>query len=325
MNDLPLISIILPTYNRAELLPRAIQSVLNQTYPHWELIVWDDGSQDDTRAVVRSFGEQRIQYYYGDNRGVAFARNRAMEKATGKYIAFLDSDDIWMEEKLDLQLKAFDANPQIDVLFGDFINNLSTRGKTLRNFDAYPSQLALLTVTEGNVGLNLVDSGFVESLAGGNYIATDTVMLRPSVLDRVGGFTESLRNSEDFELWWRIALAGVQVAYLNAVLMERFKPEDSLSSPGVVGALNEIKALDMCVRAAVVHDREDLVGLLDKRYRNTWQNMITACAQAGDAAGTWRAFRKAMGYGFRPGTLRLMLEGLFQLAFNRWRGKGGHH
>ena len=312
MNDSPLISIILPTYNRAGLLPRAIQSVIDQTYPHWELIIWDDGSQDDTGEIVRSLDDERIRYFFADNHGVAYARNRSVEKATGEYIAFLDSDDTWVNEKLNLQVNIFRQYPQIEVLFGDFLNNQLASGKKIRNFEAHPSQLSVLRVTSFSEVLKLIDGGFAESLAGGNYIATDTVMLRRSVLERVGLFTEALRNSEDFELWWRLALAGVQFAYLDRVLMERNKPEDSLSSPGMVGTLNEIKALEICVHTALAHDREDLVELLKKRYRNAWQNMITACAKAGHLQGMWAAFRKAMGYGFRPGTLRLLLAGLFQ-------------
>lgn len=323
MNDSPLISIILPTYNRAALLPRSIQSVLDQTYPHWELIIWDDGSQDNTREVVRSLADERIRYFYEHNHGVAYARNRAMEKATGEYIAFLDSDDIWVDEKLELQVDVFRQYPQIEVLFGDFLNNQLASGKMVRNFEVFPSHLALLKVTPVREGLNMIDGGFAESLAGGNYIATDTIMLRRSVLERVGLFNEALRNSEDFELWWRMALAGVQFAYLNVVLMERNKPEDSLSGPGVLGTQSEIKALEICVQTALAHDREDLVELLKKRYRNAWQNMITACAKAGDLQGMWHAFRKTLGYGFRPGTLRLLLAGLFQYWGAKARGRHG--
>ena len=109
----PLVSVVIPTYNRADLIPRAIASVSSQSYQNFEIIVVDDNSQDDTEKVVREIANQdsRISYHrHSSNLGGSAARNTGIKQATGKYIAFLDSDDIWLPQKLELQLKAIAKN-----------------------------------------------------------------------------------------------------------------------------------------------------------------------------------------------------------------------
>lgn len=114
----PAVSIILPTYNREHLISFAIQSVLNQTYSNFELIIIDDGSQDNTGDVVRAFDDARIQYIQHDhNAGVSAARNTGIKQAKGKYIAFLDSDDEWLPEKLEKQLQLFWSQPTVAVIY----------------------------------------------------------------------------------------------------------------------------------------------------------------------------------------------------------------
>ncbi|NJN86713.1 MAG: glycosyltransferase family 2 protein [Leptolyngbyaceae cyanobacterium SL_7_1] len=96
-----IVSVIIPTYNRADLLSRAIDSVLNQTLTNLELIIVDDGSTDNTAEVVNSFNDSRIRYIpLGKNCGGGYARNHGIHLATGEFIAFLDSDDVWLPEKL---------------------------------------------------------------------------------------------------------------------------------------------------------------------------------------------------------------------------------
>jgi glycosyltransferase involved in cell wall biosynthesis len=97
---MPFFSIILPTYNRAHFLPKAIESVLKQTFTDWELIIVDDGSTDNSREVVNSFTDQRIRYIYQENQERSAARNNGIERANGEYICFLDSDDYYLENKL---------------------------------------------------------------------------------------------------------------------------------------------------------------------------------------------------------------------------------
>ena len=103
----PLVSVIIPTYNRKHVLTKAIQSVINQTYQSLELLIIDDGSTDGTEKAVKEFSDSRIRYFrYECNMGVAAARNVGVKEATGEYIAFLDSDDEWLEKKTAAQITA---------------------------------------------------------------------------------------------------------------------------------------------------------------------------------------------------------------------------
>ncbi len=115
----PKVSVILPTYNRAHLIKRAIQSVLDQTYQNFEIIVVDDGSTDNTEEQVRSFNNPKIRYIrYNENKGAAFARNAGIKASRGDYIAFQDSDDEWFPHKLQRQMEAFkNASPEVGVVY----------------------------------------------------------------------------------------------------------------------------------------------------------------------------------------------------------------
>jgi len=117
----PTVSVIISTYNRAHLIGRAIQSVLNQTYQDFEVIVVDDGSTDNTEEIVKSFNDPRIRYIrHEKNKGAAAARNTGIKAARGKYIAFQDSDDEWLPEKLEKQMKVFEnAPPEAGVVYTD--------------------------------------------------------------------------------------------------------------------------------------------------------------------------------------------------------------
>jgi glycosyltransferase involved in cell wall biosynthesis len=117
MKHYPLVSVIIPVYNGDRYLAEAIQSVLAQTYQLIEIIVIDDGSSDRTAEVAQSFGSL-IRYEYQSNSGSSAARNRGIELASGEFIAFLDADDLWLEDKLALQIEAFNTNPDVDIVCG---------------------------------------------------------------------------------------------------------------------------------------------------------------------------------------------------------------
>lgn len=117
MYNSPLISVIIPTYNSEKYLPEAIESVLAQTYEPLEIIVIDDGSTDNTSEAIKRFGSS-IQYHCQVNSGSAAARNLGIELAKGDFFAFLDADDLWVEDKMTRQIKAFENNPELDIVFG---------------------------------------------------------------------------------------------------------------------------------------------------------------------------------------------------------------
>ena len=112
----PIVSVILPVYNREAFVARAIESVMGQTYPHWELLVVDDGSQDGTRAIVESYGS-RLKIISTNRKGAYGARNAGLAQARGDFVAFIDSDDCWLPAHLDVQLPLF--TPGVGLVFGN--------------------------------------------------------------------------------------------------------------------------------------------------------------------------------------------------------------
>lgn len=131
----PTVSVIIPTYNRARMVGRAIRSVLNQTYQDFEIIVVDDGSTDDTEGVVRGFNDDRIRYMrHDENKGAAAARNTGIKAALGEYVAFQDSDDEWLPEKLEKQVRVLQNAPaEVGVVYSDVWRIRGNRRKYWRS------------------------------------------------------------------------------------------------------------------------------------------------------------------------------------------------
>ena len=280
-----------------------------QTYPTWELIIWDDGSTDATAEIIRSYNDDRIKYFFDKNHGASYARNKAIEVSQGKYLAFLDSDDEWVDKKLTIQMDILNAHTGIDVLFSDFMNNVESTREKHRMFEEYLRVMKMLDVEQVEHNLFIIKRGLLESLTVEDFIATDTVIIRRELLERTGAFNEELRNLEDFELWWRMGLAGVCFAYINEVYLTRYKPPDSLSSPGILSCENVIKGLDICLQEALSKERKDLVPYLNGFYRNTWQNLIILFGSIKNKKGMLNAFFRSMKYGFNLGSIRLLFEG----------------
>jgi len=211
----PTVSVIIPTYNRAHLVGRAIRSVLNQTYQDFEIIVVDDGSTDNTEEVVKGFNDDRIRYIWHDeNRGGAAARNTGIKAAQGEYIAFLDSDDEWLPEKLEKQVKAFeDALPDVGVVYTDF-RRLDKRGDKELRF------AKVMREVSGDIHRDLLE---------GNFIGTPTALVRRECFDKVGMFDERLPRLQDWELWIRIS-KYYHFKCLDEPLVISYVVKDSISA-----------------------------------------------------------------------------------------------
>ena len=185
-----LVSVIIPTYNRADLVRRAIQSVLSQTYRNFEIIVVDDGSTDNTEEIVRSFKDSRICYIrYKENRGGSAARNTGIKAARGEFIAFLDSDDEWLPSKLSKQMAIFQAAPeQLGVVYCGVY------------FVDYQSDRIIETIVpdyRGNILKVILSRGSGPSLP--------STVVRKECFGRVGLFDERFLSYQDTDLWIRIS------------------------------------------------------------------------------------------------------------------------
>jgi len=200
----PAVTVIIPTFNRASIVGRAIQSVLGQTYQDWELIVVDDCSTDGTEQAVRSFSDNRIKYIRHDrNCRASAARNTGIRCAQGEYVAFLDDDDEWLPEKLQKELEVFrNSDPEVGLVYTGWII-LDERGKVLK---------VRMETKSGWVYDALLDCNFIGS--------PSRVTVKKQVLDRVAGFDETFLNAEDYEFCLRVARVS-KVACVPCCLVKR--------------------------------------------------------------------------------------------------------
>jgi GT2 family glycosyltransferase len=189
---MPLVSVIIPTYNRQKLVQEAITSVLRQTYADYEVIVVDDGSTDDTGLVLEQRYGATIRYFYQDNQGESAARNLGIGRAKGEYIAFLDSDDLWHPKKLEHQVDAFEVSKDAGMISTQayWINYEGLKLRLLPHGHDLPGS----TVSWEDLVLDNVVAG------GGS-----TAMVRRSCLERVGGFDVDIQFGEEWDLWLRLA------------------------------------------------------------------------------------------------------------------------
>lgn len=195
----PNVSVIIPTYNREDVISRAIDSVLEQTYTDYEIIIVDDGSTDNTEEVINELQREHdeITFFSQENAGAAVARNHGIRKANGNYIAFLDSDDQWLPEKLETQLELFRESDQANLGFvgaNKIIYKCDSDDEVVSKKDFYQSRFS-----EKEQPFTLEDF-----LSLKNPISPTTALISAKALEDVGGFDPECPPHEDFELWIRL-------------------------------------------------------------------------------------------------------------------------
>ena len=195
----PKVSVVIATYNYGRYLGEAIQSVLDQTFGDFELIVVDDGSTDSTRDVVASFTDPRIRYIYQSNRGSSFAYNRGIIASRGEYITFLDADDVWFPQNLELKVKALDSRPDIGLVCSDTYLFDDETGNILGRYWHDHAQFKGWFDPE-----KAAQKPLRHMLSRGTFIIETITMVRREVFDDVGGYDVSLKSHEDWDLWCRV-------------------------------------------------------------------------------------------------------------------------
>ncbi len=204
----PRVSIIIPAYNRADMILTALNSVLAQTYTDWEAVVVDDGSSDNTREVVAGVKDARVRYIYQENKGLPGARNTGIRASGGEYVAFLDSDDAFLPDKLALQVPVLDANPDLCLVAGGFIE-----------VDENLRPLHEIRPWVKNPTLGLLD--WVRTCS----FCVGSPLVRRAWLDKAGLFDENMRFVEDWDLWLRMASMGCRMEWLKKpVYLYRMHP-----------------------------------------------------------------------------------------------------
>jgi glycosyltransferase involved in cell wall biosynthesis len=215
---MPRVSIIIPTYNCAGYLGRAIDSVCAQTYKDYEILVVDDGSTDNTRDVAMQYG-RKLRYLYQQNRGVSAARNHAISKASGELLAYLDADDMWYSEKLERQVAFLDAHQECGMLHSE-ISVINEQDEILH---VRFNQMTKRSVPQGHC---------LQALLKCSHIQTLTVVERRNCFERVGAFDERLAVAEDYLHWIMIAAEGQAVGYLEEPLAKyRWRTGSLMGNP----------------------------------------------------------------------------------------------
>ena len=245
-------SVVIPTYNRARIIARAVESALAQTYPSLEVVVADDGSSDETGEIVAQLGEN-VRYARQANAGVSAARNFGMRHARGEFIAFLDSDDSWLPWKIEAEVAALTRHHEAGVVWTD-MRAIDETGALIRErhlrvmYAAYervdivetlpqvdtlggltaraPTELASSPVRAGDL---------FSAIMLGNLLHTSTVLFRRARVERSGGFDESFaRTGEEYEFYVRLCSGG-PVAFIDAPSpLYRIGAADQLTRPSMM-------------------------------------------------------------------------------------------
>lgn len=279
---IPTITAIIPTYNRANYICEAIDSVLAQSHPLDEIIVIDDGSTDNTRELLDSYGN-RIEYFSQCNRGPGAARNYGMRVAKGDFLAFLDSDDVWVPDKTRIQLQMFNNFPDLDIVFGDMANFSQDRDNNvpeIKNRQIHDYCAAHSSHIEHILDCLVID----------NIIPTPTVIIRKSCISKIGFFDDRFTIAEDFDYWLRAARC-CRFGFTNAVLIKRRRHGNNLVNNWPNRMISRIEVLERFRK-----DYHDLspqtLYLLARQLDKTRYDLGSHFFRKGDYVCAWEHLKK---------------------------------
>jgi glycosyltransferase involved in cell wall biosynthesis len=217
---MPKVDVIIPAYNAAKYLPTAIESVVAQTFEDWRILLVDDGSTDDTAAVVLPYRERlgpKLKYIKQSNKGLPAARNAAIANSDAEFLALLDADDVWLPPRLMESLKYFEGRPEVGLSYG-FISRIDPDGAVIDTFASRQKH------AEGRIAPYIYTRE--------TDLCCPSVTFRRKCVDEVGGFDESLRATEDRDLWLRIALRYEVALVPTLIAYYRTSPSSMSTDPG---------------------------------------------------------------------------------------------
>lgn len=202
----PKVSVIIPAYNQALYVSEAVQSVLAQTYPNFEVVVVNDGSTDDTSRILANIQDPRVKVIWQPNAGLSAARNTGIRESTAPLVTFLDADDYFLPEKLAVQSEFLESHSEIGMVSGG-IQTIDREGHLLKQTIKQPGSIEL------------------PGLLFGNPFTATSVLIRREWIELAGLFDETLRACEDWDLWQRMAYAGCQYAWIEHIVVAyRYHP-----------------------------------------------------------------------------------------------------
>jgi glycosyltransferase involved in cell wall biosynthesis len=305
-----LVSVVIPTYNRATYVCEAVESVLGQSFRDVEIIVVDDGSTDETASILSRYGDA-IRYFHQPNSGQSVARNRGILAATGRYVAFLDSDDTYYPDKLAEQVAFMEARPEIAFCWTDY-----SQGPTIPE---KPQGRSPCVTTD--------DERIFDRLCRSNVICTVTVMVRQDSFAASGLFDPVLRASEDYDLWLRLANAR-RGAFLPRILTH-VRDHDGRTMGTFEYHRNRVETLMLQVRRwdaerVTRQQRRDLrCHLASNLTQLGWRERFHGSIRAAGRSFVESSRYCDMGRGFRNvvrGCLYLAFPWVFRW-YDRWIGR----
>nr|WP_294895784.1 glycosyltransferase [uncultured Pedobacter sp.] len=206
-----MISVIIPCYNAQSWIRDCLLSVLNQTYIDFEILVIDDGSTDNSAEIIKSIADQRIHYYYKTNGGLSSARNYGLKIAKGKWIAFLDADDLWIPNKLQ---KKMTISENADIIYSDY-HIIDKNAQLIKTFNKIHPQR--------------YKYNFKKQILLGNIISGGSaIILRKEVIEEIGEFNTALKVGEDWDYWARAIWANYRIIYIDEKLTYVRQHEESM-------------------------------------------------------------------------------------------------
>ena len=249
----PLISVIIPAHNSEKTIRQTIHSVLSQTFSNFELIVINDGSTDSTLEIITDIHDKRVKFFLCNNGNAGASRNLGIHHASGKFIAFLDADDIWAPDKLEKQLHALHANPQAAVAY-TWVDCIDEHGNFLHNGSHYSGS--------GDVFKKLLLTNFLDN--GSNPL------IRTQALKEVGLFDELLTNSEDRDMYLRLAYCYHFVAVPSPLTFYRI----STKTKSYSNLFNSEKSFLILIEKAYSQAPGSLQSLKKQSYSNHYNYLI---------------------------------------------------
>jgi glycosyltransferase involved in cell wall biosynthesis len=209
MSKQSMVSVIIPVYNSAQCISRAIDSVLAQTVTDYEIIIVDDGSTDNTTDVIRQYGS-KVNYIHQDNAGVSVARNVGIAAAKGQWIAFLDADDEWLPSKLEMQMELLTRNPDLRWCGSNRYQSDGKRRATVVNAEAIEEALR----EDG-----CFENYFIAARQGLCTVQASVVVIQRCIFERLGGFEPGRVHAEDFDMWLRIGHNYPKIGFIAEPLV----------------------------------------------------------------------------------------------------------
>ena len=294
---IPKVSVVIPACNCEKFIAETLDSVLSQTFKDYEIIIIDS-SNDNTKSILDRYYKDRIRYYFQERKCVASARKLGAKLSQGKYIAFLDADDIWFPDKLISQLKVMDSNSESALLSTDG-QSFNQNGIILESMVRRPADIYDSALRNKMLELKFNDSSylkgdFYKDLLKGNFVFTSSALIRKKCVETVGYFNENLFISDDYDYWLRIA-REYPIIYFNKVTAKYRIRIDGLS--GKSGGEKELRYHKDDARVYIYNLRT-----CPKSLRNLVRNRIIDCY----SKAAWWALKNNEMNDFRLMSLNLL-------------------